>query len=261
MPSPEPLLAQPLRHRRTVRPWRHGIASGPIVGAVTTAKQEIPGVATAAAVATAVTEVARGVRKCSFKGSAPQLQRELDDGTLHLVHLQKIVSGVTGREPGFTVNLNVVHGALRRAWQQADHWQSRRPVRSAVNTGIATRLGTLALGRDHWWRPTNDAEAHVAAAEVLDLFGAHALPWFDRLSHPEDAVDWLLAQDDNFVLLEVAAALLVELPHDKRRTEAQRALHRWSPRIGGAEKAFLDWLLSRLTDHARGKGARHDGDA
>lgn len=239
---------------------RDGIRSGPIVDALANAKQGIPGVATPAAVATAVKEVARGLRRFSFTGSAPQLQRELDDGTLHLVHLQKIVSGVTGREPGFTVNVNVVHGALRRAWEQTAHWQSRRPVRSGANIGIATRLGFLAFDRDHWWRPTSDEEAHAAATEVLDLFEAHTLPWFDRLSNPLDAIDWLLAQEDNFVRLEVAAALLVELPHDERRANAARALHRWSRRIRGEEKAFLDWLLSRLTEHARGTGPGQEGD-
>lgn len=227
---------------------RDGITSGPIVDALADAKQGIPGVATPAAVAASVKEVARGVRRFSFKGSAPQLQRQLDDETLHLVHLQKIVSGVTGREPGFTVNLNVVHGALRRMWQQTGHWRSGKPVRSAVDTGIATRLGTLAFARDHWWRPTDDEEARGAAAEVLDLFEIHALPWFDRLSNPHDAIDWLLAQDGNFVLLEVAGALLAERPHDGRRADAERALRSWSPRIGGEQRPVLDWLLGRLKE-------------
>jgi len=239
---------------------RDGITSGPIVDALANAKQGIPGVATPAAVAASVKEVARGVRRFSFKGSAPQLQRQLDDGTLHLVHLQKVVSGVTGREPGFTVNLNVVHGALRRMWQQTGHWRSGKPVRSAVDTGIATRLGTLAFARDHWWRPTDDEEARGAAAEVLDLFEIHALPWFDRLSNPHDAIDWLLAQDGNFVLLEVAGALLAERPHDGRRANAERSLQSWSPRIGGEQRPVLDWLLGRLKEGNGPTGPRQTGD-
>ncbi|MCA1706920.1 MAG: DUF4304 domain-containing protein [Actinobacteria bacterium] len=223
-----------------------GVTSGPIVEALASAKHGIPGVATPQAVAVAVKEVSRGLRRFSLKGSSPHLQRELDDGTLNLVNLQKVVAGVTGREPGFTVNVNVVHGALRRAWQQTGHWQSTRPVRSGMDTGVATRLGEVAFGRDHWWHPSTEEEARAAAAEVIGLMESHGLPWLDRLSDPEAAIAWLLPQDGSFQLIEVAAALLVERPNDQRRAQAERALRRWSPRIGGEEKALLNWLMAQL---------------
>lgn len=75
----------------------------------------MPGVGTPEAVATAVKEVSTDLRRFGFKGGAPHLERELDDGTRHLIKLQRVNSGVTGREPGFTVNLDVVHGALLHA--------------------------------------------------------------------------------------------------------------------------------------------------
>lgn len=223
-----------------------GITSGPVVKALASAKQGIPGVGTTDAVALAVKEVILGLRAESFKGRAPHLKREFDDGTVQLVHLQRINAGVTGREPGFTVNLNVVHGALRRAWAAVDHWQARHPVRGGMATGIAERLGSIAFGHDHWWHPSTAEEGHDAAQEVLTLLESHGLPWLDELTDPDRAVATLLSRPSGLTELEVAAALLVERPEDSRRAEALTALRQWEQRIGGDDRRQLDWLVENL---------------
>jgi hypothetical protein len=226
-----------------------GITEGPIVEALVNATHGIPGVATPETVATAVKDVARGVRRLGFKGSTPHLQRELGDGTLHLVHLQRINAGVTGREPGFTVNLNVVNGALRRAWRRTGDWRSVEPVRSGSDVGIATRLGQLAFGDDHWWRPSTDDEAHSTAVEVVDLMESYALPWFEHLSDPQRAIDWMLRRRANLLLIQLGVALLVELDDAERRSEDESAVRRWA--VAGGEAAAFDRWTVRLEDPPR----------
>lgn len=228
-----------------------GISSGPILAAIASAESGVPGVGTPEAVAQAVREVANELRKLGFKGRTPNLERELDDGTLHLVHLQRMNSGVTGREPSFTVNLNVVPGALRRAWAGAGHWKSDQRVRSAEDTGIATRLGSVALGRDHWWHPSDELGAHADAAEVVDLMRSHGLEWLELMSDPEVAITESLSQRGPLPPLQTAAAILAEHPHDSRRDEVAAVLRQWSARVEGDEKRLVDWLIGALSSDDR----------
>jgi len=138
---------------------REGVTSGPIVEAMTAAKDGFGGVGTTRAVALAVKLLVVETRGLGFVGRAPTLRREIHDATVHLVNFQRVVSGVTGREPGFTVNLNVVHGALVRAWSATGHRSGKPPIASGVNVGVGTRLGFLMEGRDLWWHPGTDGEA------------------------------------------------------------------------------------------------------
>ena len=100
------------------------------------------------------------------------------------------------------------------------------PVRSSEDAGIATRLGVLALGHGHWWRPRKDQEGLAAVVDVVELMESHGFPWLERLSSPANAIVWLFAQPANLVPLEIAAALVVELEDDDRRAEGERALRR-----------------------------------
>jgi hypothetical protein len=162
-----------------------GITSGPIVAAVSAARGGIPGVGTTAAVALAVRRAVAQTRKLGFTGRAPTLRRELPDGTVHMVNFQRMNSGVTGREPSFTVNLNVVPGALRRAWAATGHSFGRIRLQSAVNVGVAGRLGILAPGHrgpDVWWHPSTEEEAEEIAAEVVEQLRTTGLDWLQRLS-------------------------------------------------------------------------------
>ena len=224
-----------------------GITSGPVAEAIARAKSGIPGVGTPKAVAQAVREVATELRKLGFKGRTPNLARELDEGTLHLVSLQRINAGVTGREPSFTVNLNVVPGALRRAWAGAQHWKASQPVRSSGDTGIGTRLGQIALGRDHWWRPSDEREAHEDAIEVVRMMHSHGLPWLDLMTTPDIAIAESLGHGSVLWPLETAAALLSEHPDRARRHEVALALRPWSLRVEGDDKRLVDWLIGALS--------------
>jgi hypothetical protein len=134
------------------------------------------------AVALAVKLAASGVRRLGFHGSTPHLERELPDGTIHLVNFQRVVSGVTGREPGFTVNLNVVSKALREAWAAKDDWRAKTPLRSGADIGVSTRLGAIGVGEDRWWQPENENQASVVADEVVMLMERFGLPWLERVT-------------------------------------------------------------------------------
>lgn len=101
----------------------------------------------------------------------------MPDGTVQLVHFQRSVSGATGREPGFTVNLNVVSEAMLRQWREAGDRRATEPIRSGADVGHWERLGQLAYGHDHWWTPSNDAEAHRDADEVAELVATVGLDW------------------------------------------------------------------------------------
>jgi hypothetical protein len=133
------------------------------------------------AVALAVKLSAARVRRFGFVGSTPHLIRELADGTAHLVHFQRMISGVTGREPSFTVNLNVVSGDLRRSWAASGDWRGRGPLRSGADVGVHVRLGQLAFGQDYWWNPADDAEAVEVAETVGGLVERFGLPWFGQV--------------------------------------------------------------------------------
>ena len=145
---------------------REGVTSGPIVEALTAARSGFGGVGTTRAVALAVKLLVVQTRALGFVGRGPTLRRETPDTTVHLVNFQRVVSGVTGREPGFTVNLNVVHGALLRAWEATGNLSGKLPIASGVSVGVATRLGFLMEGRDVWWHPGTDAEAEQVAGDV-----------------------------------------------------------------------------------------------
>lgn len=224
-----------------------GITAGAVVEAIARAKSGIPGVGTPKAVAQAVREVATELRKLGFKGRTPNLDRELHDGTVHLVSLQRMNAGVTGREPSFTVNLNVVPGALRRAWAGAQHSKASEPVRSSGDTGIGTRLGQVALGRDHWWHPSDEREAHEDAVEVVRMMHSHGLPWLDLMTTPDIAIAASLGHGSVLWPLETAAALLAEHPDLAQRHEVALALRPWSPRVEGDDKRLVDWLIGVLT--------------
>jgi hypothetical protein len=141
----------------------------------------VSGRGTTEAVATAVKLAAARVRRLGFTGATPHLKRELPDGTLHLVNFQRSNSGVTGREPAFCVNLNVVAGSLRRAWKAADDWRAaQKPLRSGADVGVWERLGSLAYGTDRWWRPGDEAAAVAAADEVARLMESVGIPWLER---------------------------------------------------------------------------------
>jgi hypothetical protein len=161
---------------------RDGVTSGPIVDALLVASGGIPGVADPKAVALAVKLAAARVRRLGFTGSTPHLERGLPDGTVHLVNFQRANSGVTGREPGFTVNLNVVPAATRQACEAAGDRKANGPLRSGADVGVWTRLGTLAYGEDFWWRPPDEAAAKSAADEVADLMERVGLPWLARIT-------------------------------------------------------------------------------
>lgn len=215
-----------------------------------------------AAVALAVKLAASRVREFGFAGSTPHLHRELPDGTLHLINFQRVISGVTGREPGFTVNLNVVHGALRRAWAASGHWRGRRPLRSGMDLGIADRLGSIAYGYDHWWHPADADEAADAATEVIEALQEGGLVWLDLWSDPTVAIERLLLGLTPVTTVELVAALLVDRPGDHRRRVVAEAVRRWRVRLrdwqedvpGDAELIdvdfddgpLLDWLVSQL---------------
>jgi hypothetical protein len=133
------------------------------------------------AVALAIKLSAARVRRLGFKGSTSHLSREFPDGTTHLVHFQRMVSGVTGMEPSFTVNLNVVSGNLWRAWAASGDWRAQGPLRSGADIGVHVRLGHLALGQDYWWNPADEAEAVEVAETVADLVERFGLPWFEQV--------------------------------------------------------------------------------
>ena len=134
------------------------------------------------AVALAVKLAASRVRRLGFHGSTPHLERELPDGTIHLVNFQRVVSGVTGREPGFTVNLNVVSKRLRESWAANDDWRAKGPLRTGADIGVSQRLGALAYGEDRWWHPGNEDEASVVADEVATFMERFGLPWLERMT-------------------------------------------------------------------------------
>jgi hypothetical protein len=224
---------------------RDGVTSGPIVEAMTAAKGGFPGVGTTGAVALAVKLLVVRTRGLGFVGRAPTLRREMPDATVHLVNFQRVFSGVTGREPGFTVNLNVVHGALLRAWKATGHWSGRRPISSAVNVGVATRLGFLTEGRDVWWHPGTDAEAEQVAGDVSAHLRTTGMNWLDRLTDPTTAIDELLRVETRRDV-DVAAALLAERPGDPRRQTAVRLLTKSDPMPDTDDRALRDWLVARL---------------
>jgi hypothetical protein len=229
-----------------------GITSGPILAAVSEAQDGIPGVGTTTAVALAVKGAVARTRTLGFTGRTPTLRRELPDGAIHLVNFQRMNSGVTGREPSFTVNLNAVPSALRRAWAATGHSFGRNPIDSAVNVGVWGRLGMLAAGYrgpDVWWHPSTEEEAEQVAAEVFEQLRTTGLDWLHRMSDPETAIDELL-DGDSLLTVHVAAAMLVERPGDERRQPAAAILRRWSPAPGNENRVLRDWLMEQLTDAA-----------
>jgi hypothetical protein len=225
---------------------RLGVASGPIINELAAASRGMPGVATPDAVAVAVREVIAGLRGIGFKGRAPNLERDVDAGTLQLVGIQRANCGVTGREPGFTVNLNVVHGALRRAWVETDHPKAHRPLR-AVNAGLWERLYAGGSPDDGWWHPCDEQEAHAAAVEVLALMHSDGLVWLERWSDP-DVVVGAFQEDDliqNRTRLVLVAALLAERSGVARRTRVSQMLE--SRATADAEdQRLIEWLIRRL---------------
>lgn len=241
-----------------------GVTSGPTVDAIAGATRGVPGVATPEAVGLAVRSTVVGLRRLGFKGRSPTLSREVDGGTLHVVNLQRINAGVTGREPGFTVNLNLIHGPVRRALAEVQRTTGARP---AVSFGYCmdTRLGQIALGEDRWWRPSNTVEAGTAAQEVLELMGTYGLAWFERFTDPDAALADLLARRRPLPPLVVAAALLVERPSDRRipqveadlRAAAQRFATSAHPddstpvgQASGETSRLVEWLIAHLTPPA-----------
>jgi hypothetical protein len=224
---------------------REGVTSGPIVEAMSAAKNGFGGVGTPGAVALAVKLLVVQTRVLGFVGRAPTLRRETPAATVHLVNFQRVVLGVTGREPGFTVNLNVVHGALLRAWEATGHWSGKPPLASRVNVGVATRLGFLTEGRDVWWHPGTDAEAEQVAGEVSAQLTTTGMNWLDHMTDPSTAIDELLRGEIRRDI-DVAAALLAERPGDARRHTAVRVLTRSDPAPDTDERALRDWLLERL---------------
>jgi len=136
-------------------------------------------VGTTSAVALAVKLAVSRTRTLGFSGRAPTLRRERSHGTVQLVNFQRVISGVTGREPGFTVNLNVVPGALRRAWAATGHSFGRRTIRSGFNVGVAARLSHLIHGRDVWWHPWCSGSSTrwwpLVRNERLDVLAANQL--------------------------------------------------------------------------------------
>lgn len=230
-----------------------GITTGPIVAAVSEARDGIPGVGTTAAVALAVKLAVAQTRTLGFTGRAPTLRRELPDGTVHIVNFQRMNSGVTGREPSFTVNLNVVPGALRRAWAATGHSFGRSRIETGFNVGVAGRLGMLApgyRGPDVWWHPSTEEEAEEIAAEVFEQLRTAGLDWLHRMSDPDTAIDELL-DSDSLLSIDVAPAMLVERPGDERRQRAADALRKWNPAPGHENRVLRDWLLETLADSAK----------
>ena len=229
-----------------------GITSGPIVAAVSAAREGIPGVGTTAAVALAVKRAVAQTRTLGFTGRAPTLRRELPDGTVQMVNFQRVNSGVTGREPGFTVNLNVVPSALRRAWASTGHSLGRNPIESAVNVGVWGRLGMLAAGYrgpDVWWHPSTEEEAEEIAAKVFEQLRTTGVDWLQRMSDPDKAIDELL-DSESLLSIDVAPAMLVERPGDERRQRAAAILRTWNPAPGNENRVLRDWLLEQLADPA-----------
>jgi hypothetical protein len=224
---------------------RVGVTSGLIVEVMTAAKNGFPGVGTTRAVALAVKLLVVQTRGLGFVGRAPTLRREMPDATVHLVNFQRVVSGVTGREPGLTVNLNVVHGALRRAWEATGHRSGKPPIVSAVNVGVATRLGFLTEGRDVWWHPGTDAEAKQVAGDVSARLRTAGISWLERMTDPSTAIDELLRGEMRRDM-DVAAALLAERPGDPRRQTAVRVLTKSDRAPDTDERALRDWLLACL---------------
>ncbi len=202
---------------------------------------------TTEAVAEAVRLAVAGTRQLGFRGRAPTLRRELHDETVQVVNLQRVVSGVTGREPGFTVNLNVVHGALRRAWAATDYFLGRGPVSAGMNVGIATRLGQLVTGRDEWYHPNNETEAQEVAERVIEQLATTGIEWFDRMTDADLAIEshwsdgWLPSD-------ELVAALLVERPGDPHRSTVRRRLERRRPIRVDSEDVLVAWLVERLAE-------------
>jgi hypothetical protein len=169
-----------------------------------------------------------------------------------MVNFQRMNSGVTGREPSFTVNLNVVPGALRRVWAATGHSFGRSRIESAVNVGVAGRLGMLApgyRGPDVWWHPNTEEEAEEIAAEVFEQLRTTGLDWLQRMSDPDTAIDELL-DGDSLLAIDVAPAMLVERPGDGRRQRAAAILRKWNPAPGTENRVLRDWLLGQLTDTA-----------
>ncbi len=201
---------------------------------------------TVEAVAAAVREIGAGLRTLNFRGRSPNFERAGADGSLDLVNLQRVSAGMTGRVPGFTLNLNVVHGAVLRAWRATGYWMMSRPIRAAENVGVGERLGMLAFGYDRWWHPSDAKGATAVAREVLSLMETHGLPWLTRMNDPDTAIAALLPMDNLVWKLEVAAALLVERPGDPRRAVALQALRRWERRLDPSERPLCEWLVANL---------------
>jgi hypothetical protein len=199
------------------------------------------------AVAEAVRLAVAGTRQLGFRGRAPTLRRELPDGTVQVVNFQRVVSGATGREPGFTINLNVVHGALRRAWAATDYFLGQGPVSTGMNVGIATRLGQLVAGRDEWYHPNNETDAERVTERVIEQLATTGIEWFDHVSDPDAAIEshWWDGHLPSEVLV---AALLVERSGDPRRLTAKGRLEQRRPIRGESTDVLVAWLVERLAE-------------
>lgn len=183
--------------------------------------------ATPAATALSVKRFVAGVRSLGFRGSSPHLWRDAGDESLHLVHVQRSIAGVTGRDPGYTVNLAVLHGAVRRAQRAAGLRDSGDPPRVDAGEAIHERLGIVAFGFDRWWHPSDDAGAEADANEAIDAFRDSGLPWLEEWTDPRVALDRLLSDRAHIPDFELAAALMLEEPPDPRRVRVVEALAAW----------------------------------
>lgn len=243
LPSHAAGLLKTLKH--------YGVSSGPIFEAIAAATRGVPGVGTTQAVALAVKGLVVRTRTLGFTGRSPTVRRVLEDGTIQTINFQRMNSGVTGREPSFTVNLSVVPGSLRRAATRAWGSIEAEEPGSFTNGVVTTRLGHITSGRDVWWHPSTEAEAEATVAQVFEDVQNSGLHWLQRMSNPASLLEELLASDHVLDTDLILAALLVDSADDGRRDLVARSLRRWPTAAIPKTKLLKDWLLQQLTSPYR----------
>jgi hypothetical protein len=153
--------------------------------------------------------VGAGLRRRGFVGREPHQSRQDPEGGTCAVYLQRW-------RHQFTMNLNYIPERLFVAWSSVGHGNVNALTSGGVNIGFSCRLARLA-GREPWdgdadWvAPASSDEVEPVAEVTLRAFDDYAEPWFERLSHPEQALS-MIPDPTTPEGLEIAAALLVGEP-------------------------------------------------
>jgi hypothetical protein len=147
-------------------------------------------------------------------------------------------SGVTGWPPGSVgVWLGVFFAfAPRPKGLKLDEQGRLRPpehtchMRSHVNCGLDQSGCTRGLSNpaeqrrtDIWWVEPDGGNAEEVAGDVAKSLVTEGLPWFERASKPESALEDVSRQHDSFIKF-TKAALLAKYLGDAKRWEKYDAL-------------------------------------